>query len=179
MLVLASRSPRRSELLRNAGIPFVVSAADVDETVRNGEVPEEYALRVAEEKANAVVAGPEDVVVGADTVVVIDGQILGKPADGDDAVRMLGLLQDRKHDVITGICIRKSKEVVRDWAATKVWFAAMSDDQIRDYVASGEPMDKAGAYAIQGLASKFIERIDGSYANVVGLPVALLYKHLR
>jgi septum formation protein len=179
MLVLASRSPRRSELLRNAGIPFVVSAADVDETVRNGEIPEEYALRVAEEKANAVVAAPGDIVVGADTVVVIDGRILGKPADSEDAVRMLGLLQDRKHDVITAICIRKFNQVVRDWAATKVWFAAMSDDQIRDYVASGEPMDKAGAYAIQGLASKFIERIDGSYSNVVGLPVALLYKHLR
>ena len=179
MLVLASRSPRRSELLRNAGIPFVASAGDIDETVRNGEVPEEYALRVAEEKANSVVAGPDDVVLGADTIVVIDGQILGKPADSDDAIRMLGLLQDRKHDVITGICIRKFKQVVRDWAATKVWFAAMSDDQIREYVASGEPIDKAGAYAIQGLASKFIERIDGSYSNVVGLPVALVYKHLR
>src|SRR5689334_12309379 len=123
MLVLASRSPRRSELLRNAGIPFVVSAADVDETVRNGEIPEEYALRVAEEKANAVVAAPGDIVVGADTVVVIDGRILGKPADSEDAVRMLGLLQDRKHDVITAICIRKFNQVVRDWAATKVWFA--------------------------------------------------------
>jgi septum formation protein len=92
---------------------------------------------------------------------------------------MLGLLQDRRHEVITGICVRKSDQVVREWAATKVWFAAMSGDQIRDYVASGEPMDKAGAYAIQGLASKFIERIDGSYSNVVGLPVALVYKHLR
>jgi septum formation protein len=110
---------------------------------------------------------------------VIDGEILGKPADAADAVRMLALLQDRRHDVITGICIRKRDEVVREWAATKVWFTAMSERQIREYVASGEPMDKAGAYAIQGLASKFIDRIDGSYANVVGLPVALVYKHIQ
>jgi septum formation protein len=179
MLVLASRSPRRSELLRNAGIPFTVSAADVDETVRNGEIPEEYALRVAREKAMAISAEPGDIVLGADTIVVIEGQILGKPADPGDAVRMLTLLQDRRHDVITGICVRKSREFVRDWAATKVWFAAMSEEQIREYVASGEPMDKAGAYAIQGLASKFIDRIDGSYTNVVGLPVSLVYKHIR
>jgi septum formation protein len=178
MLVLASRSPRRSELLRSAGIPFVVSAADVDESVRNGEIPHEYALRVAAEKAHAVAVEPGDIVLGADTIVVIDGQILGKPADAADAARMLGLLQDRCHEVITGICVRKSDQVVRDWAATKVWFVPMSGDQIREYVASGEPMDKAGAYAIQGLASKFVERIDGSYANVVGLPVALVYKHL-
>jgi septum formation protein len=179
MLVLASQSPRRSELLRNAGIPFAVKVADVDETIRDGEVPEEYAQRVAEEKAMAVPAGPADVVLGADTIVVIDGQILGKPADGADAVRMLHLLQGRRHDVITGICVRRANRLVRDWAATKVWFTALSDEEIRAYAASGEPMDKAGAYAIQGLASKFIERIDGSYANVVGLPVALVYKHIR
>jgi septum formation protein len=179
MLVLASRSPRRSELLRNAGIPFVVSAADVDESVRKGESPEEYVLRVAEEKAMAVVAAPGDVVLGADTTVVIDGEILGKPEDAADAERMLSMLQDRRHDVITGICVRKPDSVVREWAATRVWFTAMSGEQIREYVASGEPMDKAGAYAIQGLASKFIERIDGSYSNVVGLPVALVYKHLN
>src|SRR5438128_1066895 len=131
MLVLASRSPRRSELLRNAGIPFVVSAAEVDETVRDGEIPEEYAVRVAEEKAMSVSAGPGDVVLGADTIVVIDGQVLGKPADVPDAVRMLTLLQDRRHDVITGVCIRKPREVVKEWAATKVWFAPMSDEQIR------------------------------------------------
>jgi septum formation protein len=179
MLLLASRSPRRSELLRNAGIPFEVIVADVDETIADGEVPEEYAQRVAEEKAMAVKAGPADIVLGADTIVVIDGQILVKPSDATDAVRMLRLLQDRRHDVITGICIRKADKVVCEWAATKVWFTAMSDDEILEYVASGEPMDKAGAYAIQGLASKFIERIDGSYANVVGLPVALVYKHIR
>ena len=179
MLLLASRSPRRSELLRNAGIPFAVQAADVDETLRDGEVPEEYAQRVAEEKAMAVAAGPGDVVLGADTIVVIDGQVLGKPVDAADAARMLRLLQGRRHDVITGICIRKDNLVVRDWAATKVWFTAMSDAEIQEYASSGEPMDKAGGYAIQGLASKFIERIDGGYTNVVGLPVALVYKHIR
>src|SRR5262245_43938592 len=130
MLVLASRSPRRSEILRNAGIPFAVNAADVDERVRNGEIPEEYALRLAAEKAMAIEAGPGDIVLGADTIVVIDNQILGKPADAEDAVRMLTLLQDRRHDVITGICVRRADRVVRDWAATKVWFAAMSTDQI-------------------------------------------------
>src|SRR5262249_20792845 len=135
--------------------------------------------RVAEQKAMAVPAGPGDVVLGADTIVVIDGQILGKPADAADAVRMLRLLQDRRHDVITGICIRKDNLVVRDWGASKVWFPAMSDEEIHEYVSSGEPMDKAGAYAIQGLASKFIDRIDGGYTNVVGLPVTLVYKHIR
>src|SRR5204863_9178560 len=119
MLVLASRSPRRAEILRKAGIPFVVSVADVDETVRDGEVPEEYAQRVAEEKAMAVTADPGDIVLGADTIVVIDGRILGKPADAADAVRMLTLVQDRRHDVVTGICIRKADQMVRDWAATK------------------------------------------------------------
>jgi septum formation protein len=179
MLLLASQSPRRSELLLNAGIPFEVSPANVDETVHGGEVPEEYAQRVAEEKAMTVMAGPGDVVLGADTIVVIDNQILGKPLDAADAVRMLSLLQSRRHDVITGICIRKANELVREWAATKVWFTPMSDDEIQEYVASGEPMDKAGAYAIQGLASKFVERIDGSYANVVGLPIALVYSYIR
>jgi len=179
MLVLASQSPRRSELLRNAGIPFSVQVAAVDETIRDGEDPEEYVQRVAEEKALAVRAGPGDVVLGADTVVVIDGQILGKPADPADAVRMLRLLQGRRHDVITGICVKRAQAVVREWAATKVWFAPMSNGEIQEYVASGEPMDKAGAYAIQGLASKFVERIDGSYSNVVGLPIALVYKYIH
>ena len=179
MLILASRSPRRAELLRNAGVEFTVTAADVDETPLAHETPENYAQRVAEDKARKVEAGPGDIVLGADTVVVIDGQMLGKPADAADADRMLRLLADRRHDVITGICIRRGNQLVRDWANTKVWFNALSDAEIQDYVASGEPMDKAGAYAIQGLASKFIERIDGSYTNVVGLPVTLVYKYIR
>ena len=179
MLVLASRSPRRSELLRNAGIAFRVEAADVDETPRAREAPEDYVQRVAEAKAMAVAPGPNDIVLGADTVVVIDGEMLGKPADAADAARMLRLLSGRRHEVITGICLRKANQVVRDWAATSVWFNPLSGDEIEEYVASGEPMDKAGAYAIQGLASKFVERIDGCYFNVMGLPVAMVYRHLR
>jgi len=179
MLILASQSPRRSELLQRAGIPFVTQPADVDETPRNGETPEQYVKRIAELKALAVEAGPEDIVLGADTAVVIDNRILGKPADQSDAARMLDTLSGRKHEVVTGICLKHGGQILVDWAVTQVWFAVMSAEEIEEYAASGEPMDKAGAYAIQGLASKFIERIDGCYANVVGLPIALLYKHLR
>jgi len=179
MLVLASRSPRRSELLRLAGIDFTVQPADVDETPRQREKPADYTRRIAEDKARAIAAAPGDVVLGADTVVVVDGHMLGKPADAADAERMLRMLSGRRHEVITGICLRLAGRMVRDCDITRVWFAPLSEQEIRDYVASGEPMDKAGAYAIQGLASKFILRVDGSYANVVGLPVALVYKHLR
>jgi septum formation protein len=176
MLVLASQSPRRSEILRQAGIPFVVRVVSVDETPLQGEKPADYVVRLAELKALAVPAGPNETVLGADTTVVIDGDMLGKPADAADARRMLARLSGRQHQVITGICLKRGLEVVRDCAATKVWFAPMSTREIEEYVSSGEPMDKAGAYAIQGLASKFIERIDGCYFNVVGLPVALVYR---
>ena len=178
MLVLASQSPRRSEILRQAGIPFTVQAAAVDETALEGEKPEDYVVRLAELKALAAAAGPDETVLGADTTVVIDGEMLGKPADAAEARRMLDRLSGRQHEVITGICLKRGVEVVRDRAVTKVWFAPMSAREIEEYVASGEPMDKAGAYAIQGLASKFIERIDGCYFNVVGLPVALVFKSL-
>jgi septum formation protein len=179
MLILASRSPRRSEILRQAGIEFIATAADVDESVHSGENPEDYVKRVAQLKALAVNGGEGDIVLGADTVVVIDGEILGKPKDPPDAVRMFKSLADRKHEVVTGVCFRRGEELTVDWALTHVWVIALTQGEIDDYVASGEPMDKAGAYAIQGLASKFIERIDGSYSNVVGLPVELVYKHLR
>ena len=179
MLVLASQSPRRAEILRQAGIPFTVRVAEVDETAIEGEKPEDYVMRLAELKALAVPAGPDETVLGADTTVVIDGEMLGKPTDAADAWRMLGRLSGRQHEVITGICLKRGVEVIRDCAATKVWFALMSAREIEEYVASGEPMDKAGAYAIQGLASKFIERIDGCYFNVVGLPVALVFRNLR
>jgi nucleoside triphosphate pyrophosphatase len=179
MLVLASQSPRRAEILRQAGIPFVVRVAPVDETARDGEKPEEYVQRLAEMKAAAAQAGPDEVVLGADTTVVIDGEMLGKPADDADARRMLELLSGRRHEVLTGICLRSGARCVRDWAATAVWFAPLSAREIAGYVASGEPLDKAGAYAIQGLASKFIDRIEGCYFNVVGLPVALVYRRLR
>lgn len=179
MLILASQSPRRGEILKQAGLAFLVRPAAVDETPRPGEGPDEYVLRVAEEKALAVQAGPEDIVLAADTTVVIDGQMLGKPADAADAMRMLQMLSDRRHEVTTGICLKRGQRMQMDWTTTKVWFAALSEQEIREYVASGEPMDKAGAYAIQGLACKFIDRIDGCYWNVVGLPIALVYRHLR
>ena len=180
MLVLASASPRRRELLDNAGIPFVTRPAQgVDETPAARETARKFACRLAAEKAMAVEAGPGEIILGADTVVAVDGYILGKPAGDADAVRMLALLSGRRHRVITGICLRSGTEKVIDWAVTEVWFTALSAEDIREYVASGEPRDKAGAYAIQGLASRFVDRISGSYANVVGLPVALVWKHLQ
>lgn len=179
MLILASQSPRRSEILLQAGIPFVVRAASVDETVRPGETPSEYVKRVAQEKAAAIEAGPADIVLGADTVVVIGSQILGKPTDQADALRMLETLSGRQHTVLTGICLRRGTETALDVAETRVWLSPLSRRELEEYVATGEPMDKAGAYAIQGRASKFIQRIDGSYANVVGLPIELVYQYLR
>jgi septum formation protein len=178
MLVLASRSPRRAEILRQAGIPFTVRAADVDESPRDGESPEDYVQRLAEAKALAITAAPDEIVLGADTTVVIDGEMLGKPVDAADARRMLSALSGRRHEVMTGICLHRPGTAVTDWAVTGVWFAPLTDREIEDYVASGEPMDKAGAYAIQGLASKFIEKVEGCYFNVVGLPVAMLYRYL-
>ena len=179
MLVLASQSPRRAEILRNAGIPFVVRVAPVDETPLDDEKPEHYVQRLAEEKARAVHAEDSETVLGADTTVVIHGQMLGKPEDAADARRMLGLLSGSRHEVMTGIAIRRGSNVTCDWAVTSVWFARMSEREIADYVGSGEPMDKAGAYAIQGLASKFIEKVEGCYFNVVGLPVSLVYRRLK
>ena len=179
MLILASQSPRRSELLQQAGIPFISCPANVDETVLDGESPESYVKRVAEEKATAVEAGPADIVLGADTVVVIDGQILGKPRDPADALRMLEALSGREHAVLTGICLRRATDTILDVAETRVWFLPLTQRELHEYVATREPMDKAGAYAIQGLASKFNRQIEGSYTNVVGLPIELVYQYLR
>jgi septum formation protein len=178
-LVLASRSPRRAELLAAAGIEFVVRAGDVDETPLDGEAPGDYVLRIAETKARAAQAGEDEIVLAADTTVVLGSEIMGKPKDAADAARMLRALSGNRHEVITGICLRRGGRLVIDIATTAVWFAPLSETEIADYIASGEPMDKAGAYGIQGLASKFIDRIDGSYSNVVGLPVALTYRRLR
>ena len=178
-LVLASRSPRRAELLRAAGIDFTIRVADIDETPYPGELPADYVLRLAEEKARAVAAAADEIILAADTTVVLGDEILGKPEDALDAARMLRALSGQRHDVITGICLKGSGKIVRDLATTAVWFAPLSQIEIDDYVGSREPMDKAGGYAIQGAASRFVERIDGSYSNVVGLPVALTYRHLR
>lgn len=180
MLVLASGSPRRAEILANAGIRFVREApAGIDEAPLAGESPSVYVARLARVKAAAVPAGPRRIVLGADTTVVIAGEILGKPADPADAARMLGLLSGRMHEVLTGICLRSERGQVSACASTRVWFSELSAQEIEDYVASGESMDKAGAYGIQGLASKFVTRIEGCYFNVMGLPVALVYAHLR
>jgi septum formation protein len=179
MLVLASQSPRRAEILRTAGIPFTVRAAEIDESPLAAEPPVDYVRRLAELKARAVDAAPDEVVLAADTTVVADGEILVKPADAADARRMLALLSGRRHEVLTGICLRRGEHLVRDHASTAVWFAPMTTDDIEAYVASGEPMDKAGAYAIQGLASKFVDRVEGCYFNVMGLPVSLVWKHLK
>ena len=179
MLVLASQSPRRAEILRQAGIPFVARPASVDETPLTGEEPEAYVRRLAEEKARAIPAAADEIVLGADTTVVVEHHMLAKPEDAADARRMLELLSGRCHQVLTGVCLRRGGSVVGDCATTRVWFMPLSGTEIDAYVASGEPFDKAGGYAIQGLASKFIERIDGCYFNVVGLPVALVYRHLR
>jgi nucleoside triphosphate pyrophosphatase len=179
VLVLASQSPRRAEILRLAGIPFTVRVVAIDETPRPGEAPEQYVCRLAEEKAMAVDAVATETVLAADTTVVSDGEMLAKPANAADARRMLETLSGRVHQVLTGICLRRSAQRRSDYASTRVWFNKMTSDEIASYVASGEPMDKAGGYAIQGLAAKYIEKIDGCYFNVVGLPIALVYRHLK
>jgi septum formation protein len=179
VLVLASKSPRRQQILRDAGIPFVVRAPAIHEERRDGESPADYVRRLAEEKAFAVDLHPGEIIIGADTTVVVDHHVLEKPRDAPDAMRMLALLSGREHEVITGICLRSVSRKIIDLAVTRVRFVALGPGEIEDYAASGEPMDKAGAYAIQGLASKFIDRIEGDYFNVVGLPVALVYRHLE
>jgi septum formation protein len=180
MLVLASSSPRRAELLRSAGIPFATQPSDVDETARPGERPLDYALRMAREKAHAVAAlRPNDTVLGADTIVVVDNDILGKPRDADDARAMLRRLSGRWHEVTSAVCLVVDGRERLEHATTRVEFSALSDDDIAGYVALGEPMDKAGAYGIQGIAARWIPRIEGDYSNVVGLPVALVWRMLR
>ncbi len=144
-----------------------------------GESAADYVRRLAREKAEAARESPREIVLGADTVVVVDGRVLEKPADADDARAMLRLLSGRAHLVITGVCLLHSLGAIVDYETTRVHFVELSDREIDDYVASGEPMDKAGAYAIQGLASKFVELMEGCYFNVMGLPLAMVYKHYK
>lgn len=177
-MTLASQSPRRSELLATAGFRFSVRVRPVEEARAPGESPIDYARRLAHAKAEAAWTGADEIVLGADTIVVVDGRVLEKPAGVGDARAMLQLLAGREHIVITGICLRHPGGVIVDHASTEVRFTPMTTAEIDEYVASGEPMDKAGAYGIQGLASKFIERIDGCYFNVMGLPISLVYRHL-
>ena len=178
MLVLASASPRRAEILASAGIEFVRRPAVVDETRLPGEEPRAYVERLARVKARIELAEGE-IALGADTVVVVDGEVLGKPVDRADAERMLRLISGRSHEVLTAFCVHGRGFEHAETVHTTVFFSPLSDHDIVTYVASGEPMDKAGAYAIQGAASKFIERIEGCYFNVVGLPVSRVWKTLR
>ena len=185
-LILASTSPRRAEVLRNAAIPFDAVPANVDEVRRPNEAAEELVSRLAEAKARSAAAraassaGPT-LVVGADTAVVVDGVVLGKPASAEDARDMLRRLSGRTHGVITGLAvIRLPDGATRaERETTLVTFAPLSEQEIEDYVASGEPFDKAGAYAIQGRGGRFVTCVEGCYFNVVGLPLARLYRILR
>ena len=180
MLILASRSPRRAELLTAAGIAFEVLAADVDETPLPNETPGAYVERLSIEKAKAVLRlRPAARVLGADTTVTIDNEILGKPVDDADAARMLRKLSGKPHFVHTGVALASAQGITSAIDTTRVWFDTMTDEDISWYIATGEPVDRAGAYAIQGFASRFIPRIDGSYSNVVGLPVAMVSSILK
>jgi septum formation protein len=196
-LILASASPRRAELLRGAGYDFDIVAANVDESIRDGESPAAYVRRLAAEKSAAAAEAlkgcatggsgssvaqafrpSETIIIGADTTVVVAGEILGKPVDDADVARMLRRLSGRRHEVLTGVSLRRGAQELGRVEATAVQFSALTDGDIAWYVASGEGRDKAGAYAIQGLASRFIPRIGGSYSNVVGLPLACVHELL-
>ena len=171
-LVLASASPRRRELLGVLGVQFRVLPADIDESVSAGESPEEYVHRMALSKARVgLMESPESGVLGSDTVVVVDDRILGKPADRQDALAMLALLSGRSHRVLSAVALVDGEGVARRLSETKVSFRSISEDEAEAYWSSGEPADKAGAYAIQGKAAVFVREITGSYSGVVGLPL--------
>jgi septum formation protein len=179
-LILASASPRRVELLRAAGVAFDAMPVEVDERPHPGEPPERYVARLADAKASAVrcrVSG--SLVLAADTAVVVDGQMLGKPENEEDAARMLRILSGRAHLVLTGLALQDTARALSHVESTLVHFLPLSESEVAWYVSTGEPCGKAGAYAVQGLASRFVTRIEGSYSNVVGLPIAAVYRLLR
>jgi septum formation protein len=179
-LLLASSSPRRSQILEMVGWPFVLGSIEVDESLREGESARDYVARLADAKARASAAvHAHRPVLAADTTVVVDEHILAKPIDVEDGKRMLRLLQGRWHQVLTGIALLAETAMEVDVEMTEVRFAPMSEAEIDWYVATGEPMDKAGAYAIQGKGSRYIEGINGDYFNVMGLPIRLLYEMIR
>lgn len=180
-LILASASPRRAELLAQAGFTYVVDPADVDETRRDAEHAADYVARVARAKAAAVVPRhtPAAVIIAADTTVIVDGDVLGKPQDAADATRMLSLLSGRTHDVLTAVVVRRADVERLEVVATEVSFLELSPADIAWYVQTGEPDGKAGAYAIQGRAARFIDRIEGSWSNVVGLPISTVWRMVR
>ena len=180
-IILASRSPRRQELLKLLGVDFTIHTADIDETMDPDLPPEQEVARVGAEKAKAVAAscGADDIIIAADTIVVIDGQILGKPKSTADAVRMLNLLSGRRHEVMTGLTVLHGGSIQSRVVRTGIEFRTLSDREIDAYVATGEPMDKAGAYGIQGRASIFVRHLDGDYFCVMGLPLCPLAEMLR
>ena len=176
-LILASGSPRRSEILNSVGWAFTKAVPDIDESEREGESPEDYVRRLAEEKARVIANSyPDEIVLAADTTVVIDGQIVGKPIDLDDARRMIETLAGNWHEVLTGVAVARGDNVDVKIQSTRVKFAPMSDIEIDFLVEKGDPLDKAGAYAVQAQAALFIEKIEGDYWNVVGLPISLVYE---
>lgn len=178
-LILASQSPRRKELLGLLHIPFTVRVADIDETMDSGKNPADEAARVSKRKAQAVPREQDDVIIAADTIVVLDDKVLGKPADADQARAMLTALSGRDHQVMTGVTVLKGQTCLTCTEVTDVHFRPLSQREIERYVATGEPMDKAGAYGIQGGAALFVEKLRGDYYNVMGLPVCRLFMMLR
>ena len=181
MLILASMSPRRREILALAGFEFTVHPADIDESVPDGTPADSAVMTTAQKKAEAVLpyASEEDVILAADTVVCLDGVIIGKPATTDEAVKTLRTLSDRTHTVYTGYCLLKGGKRISGVEATNVTFRELDGNEIADYVASGEPMDKAGAYGLQGRGCTFAKRIDGEYFNVIGLPICTIHNCLK
>lgn len=178
-LILASASPRRRELLGLLQIPFTVRVADIDETMDFTRPPQENVAAVSRRKALAVEAGEDDVVIAADTIVVSDGKILGKPRSEKEAVQMLKTLSGRAHQVMTGCTLRRGERCETFTEITDVWFRELTEKEIERYVATGEPMDKAGSYGIQGGAALFCEKLVGDYYNVVGLPLCAVGQALR
>ncbi|HKP68105.1 MAG TPA: Maf family protein [Pyrinomonadaceae bacterium] len=179
-IVLASGSPRRSEIMNSVGWPFVKDVPDIDESEREGESPEDYVRRLAREKAQAVAGShPGEIVLAADTTVVIDGRIIGKPNDEDHAREMIEMLSGNWHEVLTGVAVAMNGNAELGMQRTRVKFAPMNDKEIEFLVREGDPLDKAGAYAVQAQAALFIEAIEGDYWNVVGLPISLVYEMVK
>lgn len=179
-IVLASGSPRRSEIMNSVGWPFTKDVPDIDESERDGESPEDYVRRLAREKAQAVAGShPGEIVLAADTTVVINGRIIGKPTDEAHAREMIEMLSGNWHEVLTGVAVARNGDAEVGMQRTRVKFVSMTDKEIEFLVSEGDPLDKAGAYAVQAQAALFIEAIDGDYWNVVGLPISLVYEMVK
>lgn len=179
-LILASQSPRRQELLQKCGYPFLVDVADIDETIDTAKELSQEIIRLATQKASVVLERHTDgIVIGSDTIVVVDNEVLGKPQDAEDAKAMLRKLSGKTHQVITGLAILSHKRRYQNVSINDVTFEELSEEEIEKYVATKEPLDKAGAYAIQGIASRYISHMDGDYYAIMGLPVSMVYEELK